>query len=268
MAILDDLLLELVHLSRACKFHDIPFILGGGMGLFLRETYHETRRQPRYPVAPGSRSTKDLDLFLTAELIIDAGKMDMLASILRERGYQPKTPYFQFERALSSDQPDRTVRVDLLSPPPPEGTEYLVKMHGLRIRPTGSREHIHAYLTEASESIERGTIPVRIPFGEEESEVLIPSSFNYLILKLQAFDDRYKDDAVQARHHALDIFRIVTGMTETDWDTAIDHRKADHDRPHLQEACRIREHLFHKPDAPGILMFRETEAFRAGREEY
>jgi hypothetical protein len=217
-----------------------------------------------------SRSTKDLDLFLTADVIADAERMNALRDLLAERGYTSRLEalYFQFERSLGSDA--RSVRIDLLTAPPRESDRDRVKIKGMRVRPNRS-DRIHAYLTHEASAIERGAITVRIPRASDadsgdEAEVMIASSFNYLILKLHAFGDRH-DDPLLAGHHALDIFRIVTDMSESDWWNAAEHRRAEGDLPYLVHAAEIRQRYFENEHAPGILALRETEAFQAGRRE-
>ena len=64
-------------------------MIGGGMGLFLRETYHSHKRQPRYPVPLPGRSTQDLDVFLSADLIMDREAMEQLRDCLAELHYGP-----------------------------------------------------------------------------------------------------------------------------------------------------------------------------------
>ena len=139
------------------------------------------------------------------------------------------------------------------------------------MRPNES-ERIHAYLTNEASAIERGAVTIRIPqtAGAQpgnEAEVLIASSFNCLILKLHAFGDHH-DDPVRAGHHALDIFRIITDMSEQDWQTAGEHLRVDGDLPYQIHAADVQRRYFNEEMAAGILALRQAEAFRVGRSEF
>lgn len=114
----DLLLRELVSLNGKLRMQGISMILGGGMGLFLRDSFLGGDRSPHYPIRPESRSTQDLDMLLTADLIIDADKMNALRDILKAGGYEPSVKFFQFERKVETHPVPRTVKVDLLAAPP------------------------------------------------------------------------------------------------------------------------------------------------------
>lgn len=58
---LDTLFDELLTLNSRLEEAGVPVILGGGMGLYLRDRFLGGERSPRYPVRPESRSTEDLD---------------------------------------------------------------------------------------------------------------------------------------------------------------------------------------------------------------
>lgn len=72
------LLDELLRIQEALDEVNIPFLLGGGMGLYLRDLYPTGRRQQAYRYRIASRTTKDLDVFLSAEVIADADRMNRL----------------------------------------------------------------------------------------------------------------------------------------------------------------------------------------------
>ena len=88
----DLLLQELISLNTTLRRRGVSMILGGGMGLFLRDSFFGGQRSLRYPVRPESRSTDDLDVLLTADLIVDAQKMNALRDVLDARGYEPAEP--------------------------------------------------------------------------------------------------------------------------------------------------------------------------------
>lgn len=267
------LLKELEELNTRLKQRGITMILAGGMGLFLRDSFLGGHRSPRYPIRPESRTTEDLDVLLTADVIVDAHQMEQLRDVLDEMGYESEVRYFQFKRSVDSDQDGRTVKVDLLAAPPDD--EEDVKINPPRIRPREASD-IHAYLTDEAAGIDTATIPIDLGAHTDEvsgpgATVEIPSSINYLILKLHAFHDR-KDQTDSAsdegRHHAFDIFRIVTDMRETDWETAQQHVRRDRDHEYLKDAARFQRNYFAEENDIGVLRLKENQAYRREKQTF
>jgi hypothetical protein len=103
-----------------------------------------------------------------------------------------------------------------------------VKVSKPRVRPRGTVE-LHAYLTEEAIDfeLEPSDVPVR------DTTVLVPNSFTFLLMKLHAFRDRMNDededdDSRQlGRHHALDVYRLVAMLTETE-ETFVRERRRRH----------------------------------------
>ena len=61
----------------------------------------------------------------------------------------------------------------------------------------------------------------------------IPAAFNFLILKLHAFEDRKEDvESDLGRHHAYDIFATIIRVTEQNWKNAKEHFAPHKDRPY------------------------------------
>lgn len=262
-----ELLLLKAHLPNT------PFLVGGGMGLYLRSMYHYGNRSPRYPRPVPTRSTQDIDVILSADLIVSAEHMDQIRDVLDELGYDATTEYFQFKRIIGDES--HTVEVDLIAAPPHPQQEEQVKIGRVRIRPHKS-EKIHARLSEESYAIDRGALSIDLSepaqkhgIDMENPTVDIPSSFNYLILKLHAFSDR-KDDqqADQGRHHAMDIFTTVTDMSKMDWQNAEQHFEDECDKPYLQEAINIQQQYFAKKNDLGIIRIRENGTYKRHQEEF
>lgn len=273
----DMLVEELLTLNSRLNECGISLILGGGMGLFLRDSYLGGTRSPRYPVRSESRTTKDLDVLLTADVIVDANRMNHLRDVLSDLGYREVAAYFQFIRDIESGGDERTVevKVDLLAAPPAGSDEEHVTVKPPRIRPKES-EGIHGYLTKEAAGIEIGKIPIDLSAHRDESAaddstVYIPSSFNYLILKLHAFHDR-KDrmdpESDRGRHHAFDIFRIVTDMRESDWETAARHVTLDGDANYLKNAAKLQRSHFKDATSLGVIRLKENEGYRRHRDEF
>ena len=269
------LLDELLALKAALNPFGLPLMIGGGMGLYLRETYHPHKRQPRYPVPLPVRSTQDLDVFLSAEVIVDREAMEQIRDCIADLGYKPHEPFFQFIKAVKIGGREGQVKIDLLAAPPREDDLGAVKLNAHRIRPKKAK-NIHAYYTEEARGIHRGRLAIDLRKAEEAQDmedavVFVPSSYNYLILKLHAFDDRKDREDAQSdrgRHHALDIFRVVIDMTEEDWQQAEVHYAAESEARYLQSACEIRKRCFSQDTAIGMLRLRENVAYIERRDEY
>lgn len=268
----DPLLRHLAELAAELDAENIPVILGGGMSLYIRQKFL-SGRLPRYPFDLAARSTADLDLFLSSRLIIDAIKIESLRQVIGRLGYQvlPQARNFQFAKKITLYGQEGMIKIDLLAAPPRDEDMSLVSIKGVRIKPKGA-EGIHAYLTGESEEIELGKLPLDPglldPSLKQKNKILFtPSAFNFLILKLHAFEDRKNDEAKDfGRHHAWDIFATVVRMVQADWTAAKEHRAAHAARPYLKRAAEIRKADFSGRSALGLLRLRENEAYKRERE--
>lgn len=271
MSAFDVLTRELLHLKA--HLPDTPFLIGGGMGLYLRSAYHDSKRSPRYPRPVPTRSTKDLDVILSGEVIADASQMDRIRDALDDLGYEATTEYFQFARHAGDSGQD--VEIDLLTAPPSDEHADAVKQRGIRVRPRASKG-IHGRLAKEAQSIDRDAISIdlsapanRYDIDVGKPTIAIPSSFNYLVLKLHAFSDRKEDaTADYGRHHAMDIFTTVTDMSETDWETAKQHFDEECEEPYLQQAIDIQREYFGQPTGLGILRMQENEIYQRYKAEF
>lgn len=268
----DPLVRHLIELAVKLDAENIPVILGGGMSLYLRQKLLSSRT-PRYPFDVVARSTADLDLFLSSRLIADSGKIESLRRAIDRLGYRvlPKARNFQFAKKVALYGRERVIKIDLLAAPPHDEDMSLVSIHKPRIKPRGAAG-IHAYLTDESEGIEFGKLAIDPglldPSLSLKNKILfIPSAFNFLILKLHAFEDRKNEEAGDfGRHHAWDIFATIVRMGEADWAAAKEHLDAHAARPYMKKAIEIRKTDFSIRTGLGILRLRENEAYRRERE--
>lgn len=273
MTSFDALFQQLIVLKQRLDQASVPFILGGGMGLWLRDTFMTGSRAPRYKKVLPSRSTEDLDLLLTADVIVDSNQMKELRDILKSLGFVAVVNYMQFEHELSVGGHRQTVKVDLLAAPPPKDHLDDVRINAFRIRPKQTKK-IHAYLTREAAGIHISPITLDVSSGLDGSapaEVQIPSSLNYLVLKLHAFKDRHEvSDANPdgGRHHALDIFRIVTDMRESDWESAQRHTSTEKEMEYLQVAPSLQRRFFSDVSALGAVRIRENQSYQNERATF
>ncbi len=272
----DPLFHSLLELVRELDTDNIPIILGGGMSLYLRMKYL-TSKTHRYPFDLQIRSTGDLDLFLSASLISDLEKIEGLKRVLDRLGYRviPEAKNFQFSKQIMLYGQLRIVRIDLLAAPPDQAEKRKVEIKKPRIKPKGA-EGIHAYLTQEAAGIEIGKELVDPrQLGSDlnlKNQILfIPSAYNYLILKLHAFEDRKnRTDNLSdsGRHHAFDLFATIARMREKDWEVARQHLKIESAQKYLKRAIKIRKENFSKLTDLGLLRLRESAMYRTGQEIY
>ena len=259
MTITDLLGTELRRLTAALAPHGVPVIIGGGYGLLLRQQHVEASGEPTLRALPEARSTNDLDVFLTVELVADAEKMTALRDVLHELGYEPidGAKYYQFARAVDYRGEARSLKIDLLAPPPRDPAVLgRMKVDARRVRPRATTE-IHAHTTPEAFTI--GEHVLALALGEEApAEVLVPHPFSFLLLKLFAYRDRRHDETKDyGRYHAFDLYRVVAMMIEADFAEAEGLRDRYLDDAIVREARAIVADLFYGAEAPGVLALLE-----------
>lgn len=250
-----------VELANELGKNNVPLILGGGLSLYIRTKYLPKRRSPRYKSQIVQRSTKDIDIFLTGDLIINTSQIVILRDTLNILGYTPFTEYFQFEKKTLFDH---TINIDILSAP-------LAGDLGknIRIKPKNV-EHFHAHRSNEAKGIHIGLIPIdNLSEKQIYSNLFIISSFNYIILKLHAFRDRVMDERVDyGRHHAYDIFATILDMDENDWNNAREHFKAEVEQEYIKSSINIIKQDFNQSSDLGVIRLQENELYRRSRQEF
>ena len=95
---------------------DLPIIIGGGYGIFLKTEYVRTHHlRTLLDKRPESRSTSDLDLFLRPELLIEPKKLAPLAKAIERLGYIviPTAQKYQFVKPGPGNVGE--IKIDLLT---------------------------------------------------------------------------------------------------------------------------------------------------------
>lgn len=208
---------------------------------------------------PEARSTNDLDIFLSVEVVTDAGKMGAVRDVLRRSGYTPITgaQHYQFSKSVTYRGSPQQIKLDLLAPPPRDEA-LLEKLRIDRRRIRNRDTHgIHAHTTPEAFSI--GQEVTVLTLGEAPGvHVFLPHPYSYLLLKLHAYRDR-KDDGAKdlGRYHAFDLYRIVAMMTEEDYQTAEELRDRLAGDEIVEEARRIVAELFIDLDSRGTVAILE-----------
>lgn len=238
-------------------------IIGGGYGLYLKQLYVSNNPQIRTLFAvddlPSARTTEDIDLILRADIVTDSHSMKVIRDVLDRLGFTvvETAKYTQFVRQMAPGQ----VKIDLLAAPLGEFASRVQK-DARRVKPNPS-VGLHASKLEEAIAVDRHSISIpiqgQLSSGQaHQTEVLIPQTFTYLLMKLCAYRDRM-DDANKdlGQHHALDIYRIVGLLTEAeDADVrALSTEFAEH--PTVIDARQVASTHFIPSDGIGRLRIRE-----------
>jgi hypothetical protein len=175
--------------------------------------------------------------------------------------------YFQWIR---EDEEGREVKIDLLCGPL---GEYADKLHTgslPRVRPKAPKGTLrfHARHTDEAVELDDRAEQILIVGSCSDGEAItctihVPHPFTYLMMKLFAFDDR-KNDAKKdvGRHHAMDLFRIVGMMTESQYNTTVSLGSVYRDDERGERARQIVSDHFSKSTSLGMLRVREHHLFR------
>ena len=91
---------ELARLLSKTSPLGLQLVLAGGFGVLLRVEHARAKEAVTLAPLPVARATRDLDLVMSADLIIDASRTEQLRLILDEIGYEPipSAQYYQFAR--------------------------------------------------------------------------------------------------------------------------------------------------------------------------
>jgi hypothetical protein len=266
----DPLLNQLRQFAKKLAEQNISLVIGGGYGLLLKANHiQRTGARTRLEQIPIARSTGDIDVFLTTEVIIDKNKMAAIRQALDELGYSPVpgAEYYQFFREVVIAGVPRNLKFDFLAAPVTGEQAEKVKADVRRIRPRGPTETpMHAHTTPEAVTIEEHLISVDIGEAGQPIEVFLPHPFSYTLLKLFALSDQVDNAEKEfGRHHAFDIYTTWAMMTEEEFTQAEDLRRDYADLGVMPEALEIAAELFADENAKG--MIRMKEHARAERVE-
>ena len=96
-----------------------PLIVAGGYGLYLKQRsilQMGLRTLLRPELLPDNRTTNDIDLFLRAEVVVNAKRMKLVRDALDGLGFTavPGSEYLQFAKRV---EPAGSIKIDLLVGP-------------------------------------------------------------------------------------------------------------------------------------------------------
>lgn len=76
---------SLLDLLYELRDDNIPLILGGGYGLYLKQVHLQATLESPTLIAgelwPAPRATEDLDILLRTEIVLDAGRMGPMGTV-------------------------------------------------------------------------------------------------------------------------------------------------------------------------------------------
>jgi len=249
----DKIFQQLSELARALNNIAVKPIICGGLGIYL--CFHKSEGEASRMI----RATKDIDLILTEQDILEQSKSRAIADVITKKleyTVREDSKYFRFEKA--SEQ-----QLDILTPLVPA-----LKQKGNRTRIVKSV--LHGRIMEEACYIEEDLRVITISDLLADSkkgnafEIWVPSPSNMLIMKLFAFDDRCsgsRQDEERAQAHALDVFIIVMLSDRDDYIEGQEFLSRHNDSQIIKRARLIVANKFSSIDKQGWLTVLEATGF-------
>jgi hypothetical protein len=245
----------------------LPLIVGGGFGIYLRRrSIEQSRERTLLNVLPEARSTHDIDLFLRPELFVDSVRLVALKEALQEMGFKPveTAKFYQFVRADESGR--FPVKIDLLTASERNFKPLNIKTDDRRVHPNPPIS-LHAHPCNEAFTLTQALSSVRIE-GELDGktvggEVFLPHPYTYLCMKLVALADQIENGPKDCgRHHALDIYSIIGTILPSEWEQCLEFKKRYASDEIVKQCSEIVASLFSSEEAKGVLRLRENYYFR------
>lgn len=262
-----DPLPRLVELLAAADRTGLKMFLAGGLGVVLRVEFARVLGQPTLATPPVARSTRDIDLLLSATVIVDSGQMRELRGLLDALGYNP-VPGAEFYQWVAGDG----IRVDLQVETPIDLSD--VQIDSRRVRPRGESVGLHARRLDEAVGCELHLVSIPLlengvlaGVGDAPAALArTPNLFSYWSMKLLALRDTVQDPGQDyGRRHAYDMFALWASTTKPMWLNAGQVAAATADRAIRMETGEAAMNLFELAD--GLGRIRLKEALRSAGEE-
>lgn len=234
-------------------------LLGGGFGLYLKQQHLETSQaNTLLPVSiwPTPRTTEDIDLFLSAEVVASAESMDKYKQALQQLAFEvvEQAKWMKFSRSVYGKE----VLIDLMVGPFVE-YESLVEQKGIRVKPKGT-SGLHARFAEDALSIELNPLAIKLEELDNTCTIFVPQAFPFALMKLGAFYDRVHDaNKEEGRHHALDLYRIIAMLTKEESMHAEQLADRYSEHPVLRQRVESIQTMFSHHDQLGCIRLREHQ---------
>lgn len=161
---------------HAALGESVPLIIAGGYGLYLKQraVVHSGLRTLFSPdLLPDNRTTSDIDLFLRAEVVVSATRMNLVRDAVDGLGFAavPGSEYLQFARSVA---PAGSIKLDLMVGPLGDLFDpNSVKRDDRRVRPRAFGG-LHAHPLDEAVAVEEHTFPVPLGGPGPRGEALRP----------------------------------------------------------------------------------------------
>lgn len=274
MDLMPNLRTTLLDLLYELRYNDLPLIIGGGYGIYLKREYiREQGMRTLLREWPESRSTNDIDLFLRPELLINSEQLRPLAETLLRLGYIPipGAEKYQFVKPGPQGDVPGSIKNDLLTGPRARFENSKAIVDDRRVRPRPSVD-LHAHHVDEAITLEDDLLPLRFEGVTSQaasfsSTVYIPNALTLCMMKLFAFRDRVNDrQKAFGQYHALDIYSIIATTGEKEWNRALELVQIHRGKPEIVESHRIVGQYFSTLTSDGMIRMRESPYCREGLE--
>ncbi|GAB4461237.1 MAG: hypothetical protein OHK0029_26240 [Armatimonadaceae bacterium] len=268
-----DLGAHLLDLLHALEGKNIPIILVGGFGLFLRqERVRLTGIKTLYEYIPPIRATEDFDVLLKLELLADMDRVSQLRAVLDNLDYDEidTAKYYQFVKKDTATETRRNVKIDLLARNPEEGDPQLPGDR-LRVKPRNNNSPLHARRTPEAIAVEDGltTLTVsgkRTDGAEYQGEVQVPHPYGLFLMKIFAFRDEEEniknrpnaENLPYSQKHVSDIYTLAATLSNEENAQLDEYRDRYAKHTITVEAGQIIVKYFDSPKAMGAVRLAEA----------
>ncbi len=269
---------SLLDLLYELKDTEISLILGGGYGLHLKRLHALKKKASGerllLSVVSPARSTNDLDIFLRTEIIANPEQVKQFRDALDRLGFRviESAKYYQFVRTITTaDGKDSEVKIDLLTRRPDPAMYSNLEVDDRRVRPKPSLG-LHAHTTNEALAIEDDSVEILLSgvrtMGDSFSaRIYVPQTYSFLMMKLFAFRDQSdKEWKEYGREHALDLYTLVSILTEDEFAESQNIAARYKDSTEANEAGEIVASLFADPASLGVRRLREHYLFSANMD--
>lgn len=262
----------LLEILRAVEGLEYQPILVGGYGLHLKQTHVEGKVRHLLQYLPRSRTTRDLDVMLDLNVVMERELFIKARDALLFLGFEAVdgNKYWQWSKTIELAGSHFDIIVDLLTGPVEDYQDRLnldSKANPRRVRPKGKSVSFHARTTR--EAVEFDLVTISVPItgalfdgNAYETQVRIASSFTYLLMKLTAFRDQHNNQVKEhGRHHSLDVYRIIGLMTEDEYKYTRSRIQVLRDSEVVQDVAKIVQDFFANPAGMGVIRLKEHHLF-------
>lgn len=254
-----------------------PLTIAGGFGLFLKRNHlSKTNERILFDRIDVVRSTGDIDIFLSVDVLCDDALAELVRDTLRNNGWvSEEHKPAQWYKSVPLDWNTGRVKFDfLLAGPIEKGMEKLTITPPIERARNKRVMGFYAFLVkEALFLQEYGQVFAlagkRTNGDDYTADIRVPHPFTYLIMKLFAYRDRQSDNIKKmGAYHAFDIFNIVGLLTERELTESVQFEREHRQETIVQEAKQIVNDHFTQTHSKGVIAIRSHELYTKSGARY